>query len=212
VTKFHLPAFRGSARARAISQIARAGRSFSPFRPPRAWLAENRGIERSSACRENGDLRNVRAKVLRWAGLPNARFLARWKREMGLWATNQAPIEHGFVEAVRVNATSNPRCAICLVANNSYSASVMKQSPWRLVAHKSRLSKCTTVWLRPACGIRSPPTLLGELTQFTEDAHKVFDEIGNNRTTTIDHIISKTSIRIIVLEVELHHKGTSGSS
>jgi hypothetical protein len=37
------------------------------------------------------------------------------------------------------------------------------------------------------------------VTQFTEDALKVFDEIGNNRTTIIDHIdhiISKASIQI----------------
>jgi hypothetical protein len=45
--------------------------------------------------------------------------------------------------------------------------------------------------------------------------HKVFDEIGNNRTTIIhhiDHIISKASIRILVLAVKLHHKGRSNSS
>jgi hypothetical protein len=54
--------------------------------------------------------------------------------------------------------------------------------------------------------------LLGELTHFTVYAQKVFNEIENNRKTTIDHIISKASIRIIVLAVELHHEVTSSSS
>jgi hypothetical protein len=117
------------------------------------------------------------------------------------------------VDAVGLNATSNLRCASCLVANISYSASVGKQRPWCLVAHKSRLRKCTIVWLRPACGIRSPPRFLGEFTQFTKDVHKVFDEIGNNKATTIDHIDHiKASIRILVIAVYLHHKGTSDSS
>jgi hypothetical protein len=38
-----------------------------------------------------------------------------------------AAMEHGSVDTIRGNATSNPRCASCLVANNSYYAS--KQSP-----------------------------------------------------------------------------------
>jgi hypothetical protein len=60
--------------------------------------------------------------------------------------------------------------------------------------------------------ITSQNILLGELTQFIEDDYKVFDEIGNNRTTTIDHIINKARIRILILAVELHHEGTSSSS
>jgi hypothetical protein len=45
-----------------------------------------------------------------------------------------------------------------------------------------------------------------------EDAHKMFDKIGNNRTITIHHIISKPGIRILVLGVELYHADTNGSS
>jgi hypothetical protein len=78
-----------------------------------------------------------------------------------------------------------------LVANNLYFASAVKQSPGvfqqigRLFAEYD--------YLLP---------FFGELTQFTICAHKIFDTIRNDRTTTIDHIISKAIIRITVIAVD----------
>jgi hypothetical protein len=67
VTKFLPSAFRDSARARAISQIAQQGATFPHF--GRAELGSLKTEESSSSACKNSDLRSVRAKVLRWIGL-----------------------------------------------------------------------------------------------------------------------------------------------
>jgi hypothetical protein len=89
---------------------------------------------------------------------------------------------------VRGNATSNSLRASCLVGNNFYSASIVKQSLWRWFANKSCFNKCN------GCLVTS--CLLNMITS-SYMLYKVFDAIRIDKMKIIDHIINKASIWII---------------
>ena len=68
------------------------------------------------------------------------------------------------------------------------------------------------VWLHPAGRIRSPHGHVGELTQFTMYARKVFDAIAKHRTSTIMNTAKQTESSSTLVVIVMHHELSNSSS